>query len=841
MKREFIAHRREKDGEPQSLKNHLVRTAVYTGQFASKIGLKEAGRVIGLLHDLGKASEEFQNYINSVTGKIDPDADGYVDAKEFKGKIDHSSAGAQLVYNTLSQKGTESKITAQFLSLCIASHHSGLIDCLLPSGEDNFTRRINKAREKTHLDEALSYLYTEEKQRLLKAITNDKVTKQIIEKIKSLKEKNDDLRTAFFKNGLLVRFLFSCLIDADRLNTADFEFPINTGIRNYGKYTSWEELVQRLGKKIKEFENKHVKNKVDNLRNDVSKRCFDFAEKPRGIYQLTVPTGGGKTLASLRFALNHAKHHNLDRVFYVIPFTSIIDQNADEVRKILENKDEYGKYSDRIVLEHHSNLTPEEESRRQNLLAENWDAPLVFTTQVQFLNTLFGSGTRSVRRMHQLANSVIIFDEVQTIPVRCVHMFNVALRFLVNNCNSTAILCTATQPLLDKIVPIQRALSISKSQKIIQNETELFKELKRVNIIDKRKKVGGWSDDEVTELACNELEKTGSVLIIVNKKDSARKLYKKLTENKAGEVFHLSTNMCPAHRLDVLKQVNERLDTEKPVICVSTQLIEAGVDVDFGTVIRYMAGLDSITQAAGRCNRNGIRDIGNVYIVNPENESLDNLKDIKIGADDAERVLREFLKTPEEFDNDLLSPKAMERFYKYYFYNRNKEMHYPVSAKNPHIGREDNLFNLLSTNLLSIQAFQRTHKNSSPSLLLTQSFQSAAKAFYAIDSPTRGVVVPYSAEGEEIINRLCGTEMIEKQYKLLKAAQRFTVNLYSSDFENMASAEKRAIREVQKDSGIYYMDKQYYSNEFGWSKEIINEMENFIIDNRRNDEIRKQS
>lgn len=826
MEKGFVAHRREKDGKPQSLHNHLLRTAVYTGQFASKIGMKEAGRVIGLLHDLGKASKEFQNYINSVTGKIDPDADGYVDVKEFKGKIDHSSAGAQLVYNTLSQKGSEGKIAAQLLSLCIASHHSGLIDCLLPSGEDNFTRRINKAKEKTHLDEALSYLNVEEKQRLFKTIINDKVTNQIIEKIKSLKEKNDDLSTALFKNGLLVRFLFSCLIDADRLNTADFEFPINTRIRNYGKYSSWEELVQRLDKKIKEFKNKQDKNKVDRLRNDVSKRCFDFAEKPRGIYQLTVPTGGGKTLSSLRFALNHAQYHKMDRVFYVIPFTSIIDQNADEVRKILEDKDEHGKYSDKIVLEHHSNLTPEEETRRQNLLAENWDAPLVFTTQVQFLETLFGSGTRSVRRMHQLANSVIIFDEVQTIPVRCVHMFNVALRFLVNDCNSTVILCTATQPLLDKIVPIQRALSISKNQKIIKNEQKLFKELKRVDIIDKRKKVGGWTDDEVIELAFDELEKTGSVLIIVNKKNSARKLYQKLTANKAGEVFHLSTNMCPAHRLDVLKKVNERLDTKKPVICVSTQLIEAGVDVDFGTVIRYMAGLDSITQAAGRCNRNGIRDIGNVYIVNPEDESLDNLKDIKIGADDAERVLREFLKTPEEFDNDLLSPKAMERFYKYYFYNRNKEMHYPVPAENPHIGREDNLFSLLSTNLLSIQAFQRTHKNSSPSLLLKQSFQSAAKVFYAIDSFTRGVIVPYK-EGEDIINKICQAEVLEKQYKLLKGAQRFTVNLYPYEFAEME--KKKAINEVQKDSGIYYMDYQYYSDEFGWSKEIVTEMKSLTF------------
>ncbi len=442
MNKEFIAHRREKDGEAQSLRSHLLRTAVYCGQFAEKIGLKEAGRVIGLLHDLGKASNEFNNYIQSATGRINPDADGWIDAKAQKGKIDHSSAGAQFIFRTLSKQGAAGLSAAQLLALCIASHHSGIIDCLLPSGEDNFARRLNKETEKTHIDEALSYFPEAEIQKITKMFSSDNLIKQIIEKVKSLKEDSDKQDTAMFKYGLLVRFLFSCLIDADRLNTADFEFPRNAEIRNYGKYCSWDVLIERLNAKIKEFENKPDKNEVDDLRNAVSEQCFNFSTKPKGIYQLTVPTGGGKTMASLRFALNHAKHHKLDRIFYVIPFTSIIDQNADELRKILEDKDSNGTYLDRVVLEHHSNLTPEEETKRQNLLSENWDAPIIFTTQVQFLETMFGSGTRSARRMHQLANSVIIFDEVQTIPVRCVHMFNVSLRFLVNNCGASVILCT---------------------------------------------------------------------------------------------------------------------------------------------------------------------------------------------------------------------------------------------------------------------------------------------------------------------------------------------------------------------------------------------------------------
>lgn len=831
--KEFIAHRR-KDETPQSLCNHLYRVSVLTGQFASKIGLKEAGRLIGLLHDIGKASVEFKNYIDSADGLINPDADEYVDFENQRGKIDHSTAGAQIIYNTLSKKGPEGVISAQFLSLCIASHHSGLIDCLLPSGEDNFTRRINKSKEKTHSEEVLSYMDDNEKQKLSELLEDKALANQVIEKIKSLTENYDKKDTAMFKYGLLVRFLFSCLIDADRLNTADFEFPRNTRIRNYGKYYSWDVLIKRLNIKLKEFETKSDKNEVDNVRDQVSQQCFDFAAKQKGIYQLTVPTGGGKTLASLRFALNHSRNHKMDRVFYIIPFTSIIDQNADEVRKILEDKDEKGKFLDRVVLEHHSNLTPEEETKRQSLLSENWDAPIVFTTQVQFLETMFGGGTRSARRMHQLANSVIIFDEVQTIPVRCVHMFNVAVRFLVNNCGSSVILCTATQPLLDRDswlekkiddVNVHRFLNISSEQKIIRNEHELFKKLKRVEVFDKRNERDGWSEDEVADLVESEVKDTGSILVVVNKKNSARSLYQKI-KLKNLKVYHLSTNMCPAHRLNVLLEVKERIANNLQVICVSTQLIEAGIDIDFGSVIRYLAGLDSITQAAGRCNRNGKRKTGRVYIVNPAEENLDKLKDIKIGANDAERVLREFKKNPNAFDKDRIGLKAMEQFYTYYFYNRKDQMSYPISSDNKEIGRNDNLFSLLSLNSISVQEYQRKNKDALPIIPLKQSFQSAAKAFYAIDSPARGVIVPYGQEGEEIINQLCSVNMLEKQYKLLKAAQRFSVNLYPYELEDMCSNDKKAIQEVQKDSGIFYMNYQYYSGEFGWSKEIINEMKN---------------
>ncbi len=824
MKNHLIAHLREKDKKPQYLWEHLSEVSDLAGQFANKIGLKEVGEILGLLHDLGKASKEFQDYIQSATGLKNPDSDDYVDAKAKKGKVDHSSAGAQVIYENFLSKGSRGRIAAQVLALCIASHHSGLIDCLTPGGENNFQRRIEKPEGHTHKTEALANF--QEISRKLDNLLSKEVEQLLFGTMDGIKESNESKETLAFKYGLLIRFLFSCLIDADRLNTADFEMPGNARFRNHGQYHPWKTLIERLDNKIKEFENKPNRNEVDELRSQVSKACLDFATRPKGIYQLTVPTGGGKTLASLRFALKHAKEHSMDRVIYVIPYTSIIDQNAEEIRKILEDKDENEKYLDRVVLEHHSNLTPEEETHRQNLLAQNWDAPIVFTTQVQFLEALFGSGTRSARRMHQLANSVIIFDEVQTIPINCVHMLNVALRFLVHSCGATAVLCTATQPPLDKIDAQYRALTIQPDQRIIQNEKELFERLNRVEVYDERK-LGGWSEEEVAKLAERQLQEKGSVLIIVNTKKSARRLYQIIANKKiiGTRLCHLSTNMCPAHRLNVLDVVKEKLDKE-PVICVSTQLIEAGVDIDFGSVIRYLAGLDSITQSAGRCNRHGLqKGLGNVWIVNPKEENLENLTTITIGREQAERVLADFNDDPEMFEGNRIGLEAMAAYYRYYFHERRNEMKHKVNKGSP-VGRDDDLFNLLSINAISVQEHQRV-KQALPDIPFQQSFQTASKAFRVIDSPTRGVVVQHGDEGKEIVADLCGAPELEKQYKLLKKAQRYSVNLFPYEFDRLA--KMGAIHEAQEGTGVYYLDEQYYSKDFGWSDEPVSDMKVQIV------------
>ncbi len=794
-----LAHVR-KDKCKQYLYIHLHGVGEKAYDFANKIGLGDYGKLIGLLHDLGKFSDEFQNYLKSATGIINPDEDDFVDSKGLKGKIDHSSAGAQFVFQAFADKGQEGNIIGQILALCIASHHSGLIDCLSPEGENLFLRRMNKTDSKTHLNEVLGKKDKGIFNEVNKILSSPTILYDLKTILINVHDKEENSRTTtFFKQGLLIRMLFSCLIDADRLDTADFENPISAKLRNNDNYKTWDNLIKKLEDRLLQFK---VRNQVDEIRNEISNHCKSFSEKERGIFTLTVPTGGGKTLASLRFALHHAEKHQMDRIFYIIPFTSIIDQNAEELRTFMENKKSDSSYTTDIILEHHSNLSQDEATWKQKILSENWDAPIIFTTNVQFLETLFDSGTRAARRMHQFANAIIIFDEVQALPIRCIHMFNNAINFLVKNCGATVVLSSATQPILHKVSRQLGALKVSADNEMMPDKPNLFKDLKRVEIMDERKN-GGWSYEEISELAIKELNRQlsenknlGSVLLIVNTKKSARILYDLISNSNLCEVYHLSTSMCPTHRLKILNEVRSSLDVNnpKPIICISTQLIEAGVDVDFGSVIRFIAGLDSIAQAAGRCNRNGLRKAGLVYIVNPNNENIDKLKDIKVGKEIADRVLDEYKNDPIIFDNDILSPKTIERYFQYYFFDRASEMKYPVNSKSI-VGRDDSLLELLSKNEYSAKEYQRTHSKNIQPMDFLQSFMTAAKEFKAIDSPTQGIIVPYGEIGKQLILDFCSTEEIEKQYKLLCEAQRYSVNVFSTDFKKLK--DQKAIYEVQ--------------------------------------------
>jgi CRISPR-associated endonuclease/helicase Cas3 len=747
---------------------------------------------------------------------IDPDADEYVDAGALKGKIDHSTAGAQYVWTHLSLHGSFGLFAGQMLALCLASHHSGLIDCISAGregfGEDIFTRRMNKAGDKTHLPEVLQSADAAILAHATKLLTNPDLLMELKTLASRIAATAESDTTAHAQLGLMLRFLFSCLIDADRTDTADFECNRAASFRQHGSYAGWDVLAERLEAYLESLKPAHP---IDALRRDISRHCLDAAVRHKGIYTLTVPTGGGKTLASLRFALHHARLRKLDRILYVIPFTSIIDQNADVVRQILELRPEdHGK----IVLEHHSNLTPERQSWREKILSENWDAPIVYTTMVQFLESLFGAGTRGARRMHQLANSVLIFDEVQSLPVNCVHLFNNAINFLAEQCNSTVVLCTATQPLLHRVPPEKGAIRLSQQHEIMPDRQKLFDELKRVEVKDCRKP-GGWTYEEVAHLAGDEMARKGSCLVIVNTKDAARTVYRLCADLGDRERVHLSTHMCPAHRRQKLAQVRQRLADGLPVLCVSTQLIEAGVDVDFSSVIRFLAGIDSIAQAAGRCNRNGRSRPGVVHVVNPAEEKLGSLPDVKKARDVGLRVLDDYKDNPKRYRDNLFGPEAITDFYSYYFFERRGDMSYRVSSKE--LGSDDTLLNLLSANSNAVNEHKRHYGNRTATHFV-QSFMSAAKAFRVIDSATQGIIVPFGEEGTRLIGELCAAFEVEKQYELLKRAQQFTVNVFPYVLKQLAEAG--AVHTIQEKVGIFYLDERYYSDEYGLTTEAISTM-----------------
>jgi CRISPR-associated endonuclease/helicase Cas3 len=813
---EYIAHAN------QTLEAHLQGVAELAKNHAEKIGMGHYGELLGLLHDFGKYSAEFQKYISDAIKRNDPDFnpdedEDFEDPEGKKGKIDHSSAGAQYLSQFLA-KGMPSsnvhKILGQILSICLVSHHSGLIDCITSDNKgtwDSYSKRLSKDDRKTHLNECSKAVNKDILQKIKEIFLDQSFTKPFEEISRSIvltsPERVPNSTIAQFNLGLLVRFLFSALIDSDRQDTADSEKPKTKKYRLNGNYKSWQILIERIERKYKDFK---ITNRVDEIRKEIAEHCLHEAARQKGLFTLTVPTGGGKTLASLRFALHHAHKHMMDHIFYVIPFTTIIDQNAQIVREILEPED-CPEDSGKIVLEHHSNIGADRQTWKEKLLMENWDSPVIFTTMVQLLEALFGGGTRGARRMHQLARSVIIFDEIQTLPINCVHLFNNAINFLVDHCGSTIVLCTATQPLLGSVDEKKGSLKLSQQNELIPDVGKLFTDLKRVSVHDCRKTTG-WTYPEIAEISFDQVKKDGNCLVVVNTKKSARIIFKE-AQKKGIEAFHLSTGMCPVHRKKTLKEIRQRLHEKKPTLCISTQLIEAGVDIDFRSVIRLLAGLDSIAQAAGRCNRHGSPISGNVCIINSAEENITNLTEIKVGQDKSNRVLDDYKTDVYKYESDPIGPKMLEWYYKNYFYDRKDIMDYPVEA-----GRKDTILNLLSTNSFAVSEYGRAHKVM-PEINIRQSFMTAAKLFKSIDAPTQSVIVQYDKEGQKLVGELCAAFEIEKQFSLIKKAQQFSINLFPHEFEKLS--EQKAIHRVQEGTEIYYLHRQYYSKITGLSLEPV--------------------
>ena len=763
------------------------------------------------MHDFGKYSRKFQKYIHDETGLFNPDLDDE-ESTPNGSKVDHSTAGAQWVYRELRKFGAAQgigELFGQMLGLCIASHHGeGLIDCLNGEGNPKWIERFNKTDELTHLAECEQNADEAVLQKA-KELTGENLIRSLLNVVKPiLSDQATNNKIKEFYLGCLTRFLFSYLIDADRINSSDFEREAQKEARRLTEKPDWQTAIDQLEAKLAGFENRYP---IDEIRRKISDDCLKRAADSQGVYTLTVPTGGGKTLASLRYALHHAQKHHLDRIIYIIPYTSIIDQNAQAVREIL---------GEDWVLEHHSNLEPEKQSWQDKLLSENWDKPIVFTTMVQFLDAWFGGGTRGARHIHPMTNAVLIFDEIQTLPVKCVHLFCNVLNWLTTFGKSTAILCTATQPLFgesglrnfpeDKMESIasRGLLRLPENAEIMgkhQDLDKLFADLSRVEIRFNEKS-GGWNVDEAGAFLLEQFQTTPSCLFIVNTKKWAQELYQYCKgQNVPPEaLFHLSTNQCAAHRKVIFDTIKARLENKEPVICISTQLIEAGVDISMACVIRALGGLDSIAQAAGRCNRHGEKDgKGQVWVLNLQEQDFTRiLPDIQAGKTHAERVFRDFA------GQDILQPAAMERYFEYYFYQRSDEMSY--SVKNSATG---SLLDWLSDNALNPYG-EKNDKRSKPLPLLMQSFKSAGRAFQAIDAPTHAVIVPYG-EGAELIAKLCGEWDLKEMHRTLQKAQRYSVNVFPNVWDKLQ--KENALHETIEGSGIYYLDERHYNDEFGLS------------------------
>lgn len=560
-----LPNRPETEWEP--LEDHLRLTAELAARFAAAFGAEEWGRLAGLWHDLGKYQQAFQDLLRGE-----------------KRQVEHAGAGAVLA----------EEWGLRPLAFAIAAHHGGLPNHQARGELANLTPLLDRINGNRHvLDEIRSQIPAG-----LLAVTKPELPPRLLPGRGSSRS----VKEACIRRGeLWTRFLFSALVDADRLATESFH---HGRMRQPAGFASVAELRERVDARCDSFRGDGW---VDVLRARILADCRAAAERPRGIFSLTVPTGGGKTLSGMSFALRHAERHGQRRVIVVIPYTSIIEQNAAEYARTLGAEN---------VIEHHSALdearAKEEDSEaevRRKLATENWDAPVIVTTGVQFFETLFSNRASRCRKLHNVAGSVIVLDEAQTLPAEFLTPILDVLRELVDGFGCTVVLSTATQPALARRDALPDGLE--GVQEIVRKPAELARALERVRI---HWPAPGAEPTPYADVA-EALEGHDRVLAVVHRRQDARDLAARLPEEGR---FHLSALMCAAHRSETLAQVRRRLAGDGPCRLVSTQLVEAGVDVDFPVVYRALAGLDSLAQAAGRCNRNGRQERGEFVVFRAE-------------------------------------------------------------------------------------------------------------------------------------------------------------------------------------------------------------------------------
>lgn len=674
----YLAHI-SSSGSSQLLLDHLEGTARLAKDFALPFGGEEQAELAGLSHDIGKYSKAFQDRLHGNPIRVD-----------------HSTAGAVECW----------KLQQPFAAFAVAGHHGGLPNGgsrMDPSDKNTLHGRLKKQRD------GLLKPYNAWVQEL--TLPHAKIPD-------FLKQCNAELEPVFF-----TRMLYSCLVDADFLDTETFM----SGKRRESSAESIDSLWDKLQKNLSGWF--PPKGELNTQRCKILSQCIQAGEtQAPGLFTLTVPTGGGKTVASLSFALAHAKKHGLKRIIYVIPYTSIIEQTADKFRTILGEEN---------VLEHHSNISYDLQDEATPLTiqlanaAENWDMPVVVTTAVQFFESLYAYRSSQCRKLHNIAESVIVFDEAQMLPIPYLRPCVWAISQLVKNYKASALLCTATQPALDPL--FHEFLPECTIREICPASSFTAEVFQRVTF----QKTGRLTWDELAA----QMNSCHQVLCIVNSRKSAQEVYQRL---EGDGTYHLSTLMYPAHRWQQLTEIRKRLKQNLPCRVVSTSLIEAGVDVDFRTVFREQAGLDSILQAAGRCNREGKRPAAESFVYIFEGEGkVPLLFSTAIGA--GKQVLARY--------EDISSPEAIHEYFR---------------------------------QLLDLKGKAAQDKERILPLIQSEPFpfRTIAERFHLIDSPTRTIYIPLE-EGAKLIGELQSGMVNRNTFRKLG---RYSVSIYEQHFAALEQA-----------------------------------------------------
>jgi len=756
----------------QTCYQHAYNTAGLSGKFASSFDCKNVANLAGLLHDLGKHTQAFQKYLShSLNGE-----------KVMRGEVIHALQGAKYVAEAINDP-----VIVDIIGNIIASHHGELYDNIR-DGKKTLSAKISKRGEELHYKEAVEEFVKE----INPNIDETALKNEILRICQTSHEKQ---LNPLFMLHLLTKAVYSCLVDADRCDAAGLIFD--------DVAPDWEVLIKRLEKHLDLLP---TLSALDSVRNNISEQCKQAGERSQDIYTLSVPTGGGKTLSSLRFALEHAKMHNLKRIIYVIPYLSILDQTAKTMRCALaacdknirctktgnekEHCEEYLN-TDALILEHHSNIelpndTDDEEAYR--LLTSRWDNPIILTTMVQFLETVFSNKASKLRKFHNMSEAVLVFDEIQALPIKCVHLFNDSINFLHVFGSSTVLLCSATQPHLDKV---GRPALVAQNSALVNLSHDELKKFERVSVDDKTEIP--MTHEQIAGLAKAQLALGKSVLVILNTKADAREVYANCnTHELEFEKTFLTTDICPAHRMAILNRLRAALDGKRSILCVSTQLIEAGVDVSFGCVIRAKAGLDSIVQAAGRCNRNSeFSESQTVFVVDVRDENLSRLPEIADGKAKTARVFR------EKKHGNLLGSTALDLFYRYYFFEQKSKMDYITNDE------KTTIYNLLNENDLDKQAYENQHRT--PYKGLPAAFQTAAKAFSVIDGKQVGIIVPYGG-ALTLVGAFQKTPNPAEKVRILKKLQKYTVNVYPHTLSKLIDAGALCII----DDTFYLLSSNWY-------------------------------